>query len=116
MCIERFYKNHFKGLGLENIYLFQIKLDYCSEVCEESFKVKSKTNHLKSLSHIQLEKCIHRIHAFKSPDFLDLHKIYNYYVSNLERNFDFNHIKIAFKLGFNNFTSHIKKPNFNKKL
>ena len=44
-------------------------MDYYSDVCEKTIKVKSKSKHLQSLTHNENEKCIQTKHTIESPDF-----------------------------------------------
>ena len=81
---------------------------YFFDVCDKTIKLKSKNNHLKSLTHIQNEKSFRINHTIKNPYFFDIDKIYNDYITNHNQKFDLHLVKCDFKLVFNNFTPHIK--------
>ena len=74
----------------------------------KTIKLKSESNHPKSLTHVQYEKSIRINHTIENPIFFDVDKIFNDYITNHYRKFDLYFVKCDFKLVFNNFTPHIK--------
>ena len=34
-------------------------MEFCSDLCDKTIKTKSKSKHLQSLAHDELEKCLH---------------------------------------------------------
>ena len=81
--------------------------NYCN-VCDKTYKLKSKNNHFKSLTHIQYESSFRMNHTIKNPNVSDVDKIFNDYTTNYNKKFDLYLFKCDFKLVFNNFTPHIK--------
>ena len=63
-------------------------MNYYCENCDKTIEPKSKNNHLKSLTHVQFEKCFQITRAIKNSGSLDIDKTINDYVTNHNRNFD----------------------------
>ena len=83
-------------------------MDYYSEVCDKTIKLKPKNNILNSLTHIQYEKSLRRNHTDKYPNLFDIDKIFNDFISNHSGKFDLYLFKCDFHLVFNSFTPYIK--------
>ena len=52
------------------------------DVCDKTNKHKSKKNQLKSLSVIQYGKCFRINHSNENPNFFDVDKLFNNYITN----------------------------------
>ena len=68
--------------------IMYIKLDYYSDVCDKTIKIKTKRKHLKSSIHNEVENCMRRRNTIKNPDFFDkddtFYKIINNPVKKLD--------------------------------
>ena len=84
-------------------------MDYYCDVCDKTIKLKSKNNHLKSISHIQYEKCFRISHTNKTPDLFHVDKLFNVFITNHNKKTHVYLIQCDFSLVFNNdFKPHIK--------
>ena len=82
--------------------------DYYCDVYDISIKIKSKSKHLHSLTHNELEKCIQINHTIEKLDFLDIEELFNNYINNHNKKFDLYPVKCDFILVFDNeFHLHI---------
>ena len=89
--------------------LIQLNMGYCCDVCDKTFKLKSKNNHLKCLIHIPNES-FRTNDTIKNPNFFDVDKTFNDYITN-HKKIDLCLFKFDFKLVFKNFAPHIN-PHF----
>ena len=56
-------------------------MSYYCDVCDETFKLKSRNNHLKSLTHKEYDKCKHIKITIKNPNIEEIDKtIYEYII------------------------------------
>ena len=55
---------------------------YSCGVCDETIKPKSKINRIRFLSINQYEKYFQTNHTIKNPDFFDMDKTFNDYITN----------------------------------
>ena len=69
-------------LKLENVSSFRINMEKFCEICDKSNKLKSKNNHVKSVTHNDFEKSILKNHTIKNPNSSDKDEIKNYYITN----------------------------------
>ena len=84
-------------------------MGYNYDVSVKTTNTKSKSNHLQTLTHIELEKFIPINHAIENLDFFDIDDLFNDYITNHNKNIDINLVNCDFKLVFNNeFCLHIK--------
>ena len=67
---------------------------------DKSFKIKSKSKYLQSLTRSELEKCIRINHTIENPDFFDLDEVFHQYIPNHIKKFDFYLVKYVFRLVF----------------
>ena len=82
-------------------------MDYFCDVCDKTVKPKSKNKHLKSLTHIHYEKFFRINVTIENPNFSDVDKIFNDFITN--HNKALNYIfRAGFKIDFDSFTPHIK--------
>ena len=51
-------------------------MSYFCDICDETIKVKSKSEHLKSIIHKELEKSFHIVYSIDDPKFFDVDDIY----------------------------------------
>ena len=86
----------------------QINMSYHCSVCDKIFEPKRKNNHFKSLRHNQYEKSIRINYIIKNPDFFDIDKIFNVYISNHNEKFGLYLFKCEYKPDFINWTPDIK--------
>ena len=63
-------------------------MDYYCEIWDKSNKIQSKRIYLNSISHFEFEKSNLIFHTVKNPNFLDVDKIYNYYINIHNKNLD----------------------------
>ena len=56
------------------------------QICDKSIKPKSKNIHVKSFTHVQYEKCFRIDHTIKNPDFFNIDKIFDDYISDHKKN------------------------------
>ena len=86
-----------------------MNMSYYCDVCDKTIKLKSKNNHLKSLSHREFDKCIYMKITIKKPDINKTDKIFYSYIIEHNKKYDYYLIKCDFKLVFNNseFSPHI---------
>ena len=75
--------------------LIQLNTNYC-DICVKTIKLKSKNNHLKSLTHIQEEKGLRINHTIRNPNFFDVDKIFNNHITNHNTKIDLYSIKCDF--------------------
>ena len=68
---------------------------YCS-ACDETIYLNKKS-HFKSLTHYQYEKSIRKNHTIKNPNFFDIGKMFNVYITNHNKKFDLYLFKCEFK-------------------
>ena len=112
-------KNHLKAKTPANIILkteqlkndfehsYTIKnMNYYCKFCDKTNKSNSKVNHLKTLTHIQYGKSIRRNHFNKNPNFIEIDKFFNDFITNHIRKFELYLHRCEFKLDFNNITPH----------
>ena len=83
-------------------------MNYYFSVCDKTITPKSKNNHFESLTHNPYEKSIRINHSIENPNVFDIDKIFNDYITNHKKKFDFCLFKCDYKLVFNNITPHIK--------
>ena len=57
-------------------------MKYYCDVCDKTTKLKPKHTHVKSLTHNPCEKRFRINHTIKNPNFLDLDRIFNEYITN----------------------------------
>ena len=72
-----FFSNKLKQLNLN---------DYCY-ICEKPIKIESKNEYLQSLTHAQLSEDVQVKHTIKNPDFSDIDKRFNDYITNHNKKF-----------------------------
>ena len=75
-------------------------MDYCCDVCDKTSEIISKSRHLQSLTHNEVEKWIRKNHIINSPTFFDKDEIFNEYSTNHNKNIDSALVKNDFKLIF----------------
>ena len=63
-------------------------MDYFCHVCEKIMGLELKNVHLKSLTHIQYETCIRINESIQNPDFFDIDRISNDYITNHNKKYD----------------------------
>ena len=85
----------------------QTNMDFYCDICDKTIKVKSKNNHFKSVSQIQNKKWFRINHTVKNPNFVDIDKIFNDYVTNHNKNFELFFVRVDFKLDFDNFSPNL---------
>ena len=73
-------------------------MDYFCDLCDKTFKIKSKSKHHKSLAHTDFEKCIRIKNTIQNPDFFHIDEIFTNYISNYNKKFDFYLVKYDFNL------------------
>ena len=61
--------------------LLHLNMDYYCDLCDKTITLKSK-NHLEPLTHIQYEQSFRINHTIKNPNFFDVDKIFNDYITN----------------------------------
>ena len=84
-------------------------MNYYCDTCDKTIIHKSKTDHLKSLTHMQYETSFRMKYTIKNPNFFDVEKLFNNYVINHNKKFVLYLVKCDFKLFLNNdFTPYIK--------
>ena len=83
-------------------------MDYQCENCDKSIEVESKNNIFESTTHIEFEKSSRINHTFKIPDFIDIDKKHNDYITNHNKKIDLYLHKGVFKLAFKNLTPPVK--------
>ena len=66
-------------------------------MCDKTIKIKSKSKHLKSLNHNELEKCIRIKPSIKKPDFFDKDELFDNYITNHIKKFNLYLVKCDFK-------------------
>ena len=92
-----------KELKLPQKYYFQKLQLQLQQVCDKTIKLKSKSNHLKTLTQDEFEKCIRIKHTIENPKIFGIVKIFNDYIIKHNKKFDLYLVKCDFKLVFNNF-------------
>ena len=78
-------------------------MSYFCDVCDETVKLKSKSSHLKSLSHKEFDKCRHIKLTIKNPDINKTDNIFYSYNIEPNKKYDYYCIKCDFKLILGNF-------------
>ena len=73
-------------------------MDYYCDICDKTIKSKSKL--LRSLSHIEFDKCIRTKHTIEYPDFFDMDKIFKDYITNRNKKFDLYLVRYDFQIFF----------------
>ena len=63
-------------------------MDYFCDVCDKTYKKKSKSNNRQSLRHIDFEKSIRIKHVIQNPDFFDIDEIFNEYITKHNEKFE----------------------------
>ena len=79
-------------------------MDFFCDICNKTIELKSKNNHFKPISHVQYKKYFRINHTVKNPNFVDVDKIFNVYVTNHNEKFEIYFVRVDFKLDFDNFT------------
>ena len=75
--------------------------DYYCDICDKTIKIKSVNEHLKSLSHSELDKCIRINHTIENPNFVIIDEIFYEYITNDHEKLDLYLVKNDFDLIFN---------------
>ena len=57
-------------------------MDYYCDVRDRTFEKKSKSKHLQSLTHYDLEKSLQTKYILQKPDFVDIDEIFIEYIIN----------------------------------
>ena len=63
-------------------------MDYYSDVCDESFELKSKKKHLRSLTQKELEKSIRTKDTLEKAEVFNIDEIFNDSITNHNKNID----------------------------
>ena len=72
---------------------------YC-DICDKTIKLKSEKKQFKSLYHTGIEHFVHTNHTIQNPNFSDIDKIYDDYITNHNKKIELYFVKIDFKLDF----------------
>ena len=87
-------------------------MNYYCEICDKTMEHKSKNVHLKSFTHIEYEKSLQLTYTIINPDFFDIEKVFDGYITNHNEKIHFYFVKCDFKLDLNKFTPHIKTKSY----
>ena len=82
-------------------------MSYHCECCDKRIKLKSKNKRFKSLSHKEYEKIIRINYTIQNPNFFDVDKLFNDFITNHKKKFELYLVRADFKLDFDNFTPQI---------
>ena len=81
---------------------------YCN-VYHKMFNIKSKSKHLRNITHKELQKYIRTKHTIENPEFFDIGEISDEYFLWHNEKEDLYLVKYQFKIAFDNeFYPHIK--------
>ena len=84
-------------------------MGYYCDVCVKTIKINSKSKHPQNLTHNELEKCIPTNHTIENLDFFHIDEIFNYFITNHNKNLDLYLVICDFKLvSDNEFYLYIK--------
>ena len=87
-------------------------MDYYYDICDKTIRNKNENNHLQGLTHNEFEKCIRIRNPIKSPDFFDIDKKFNEYITNDNKKYDLYLTKFDFELDFDaNCKSYVGSAN-----
>ena len=73
--------------------------------CYKTIKLKSKTSHLKSLTHKEYAKCKHINLTIKNPAIKEIDNTISETINEYNKNYDYYLINYDFNLDFNNYES-----------
>ena len=74
--------------------------DYFCEICNKHNKNKSRSEHLKSKSHIEISNCHQNILSLKDVDIDEIDETYSLYMIEHNKKYGYNKVKCQFKLVF----------------
>ena len=77
-------------------------MSYYFDVCDKTATPKSKSSHLKTLSHKEFDECKHTKLNIKKPTINDIDSIISSYIIEHNKKYYYYVIKCEFKLVFNN--------------
>ena len=91
-------------------------MDFYCEICNTQVKSKNKFKNFSSKSHIEISKCDHILFSSKDHNIDEMDEIYNLYLIELDRKYDFYKVKVIFNLLFysNNYNKYISLKYKNK--
>ena len=75
-------------------------MSYDCDICDEAIKLKSKNNNFKSLTHRENENFIRINYTIRNPDFFDIDKVYDDYITNQNKKFEIYCVELDFKEKF----------------
>ena len=78
-------------------------MDYYCEVCNKFIKPKSKYNHFKSNTHKNFDKCKHIKLTTENLNINNISKIFDAYIVEHKKKFDYYLLKCEFNLIFNDY-------------
>ena len=91
-------------------------MSYYCDICDKIIKSKSKNNHLKSITHNELEKSFRVNHSIENPKFFNVDYLYNDFINKHNKKYYFYYVKCNFSLVFdNNFSPCIESDIYTNK-
>ena len=69
--------------------LIKLNMSYFCESCDKKIKLKSKSKGFKSRTHKEYEKLVQLNHTTQNPNFFDVDKVFNDFITNQTKNLNY---------------------------